>query len=1343
MKTRYWTVLYLLAACTAHAQFTIDADTDNLVRAHGQTWWFDDDNSGNAVVVSNINAVATPDGALPGWAWTRVNFMVASTQAVSEAGAADVVTNATAAGPGDILAPGAVAATFTNDQTVGNLASDEDVFIGDGATLTLDRGGLMFRGGNHDIRTPPGSASGFLTSSYTSGNGTNELFMTVTDDGTVYRIFGIEIVDGGPDPLTVIVDGYVAVDEAEIWFSDGNAYSGGTIVNRVSCWGANSECFGTGPVVVRDNNAQVYLVTSSGTFTNDFYIAGIGWEEDFFGHLGALRFTGNAKLSGDIILTADARIGITSSVNTPARIEGQISGPFDLEKFQDGKIVVTQSGHTYSNTTVSGGVIQLGEPDAPATLPPGSTTLVAPGAELQGFTDYDGTVDLYGTLTPGFVHLPETMVLQEAVFRAGSTIQIDLSVEAKDIIQLGDLTVEGGTVDLNVIGELNNGTYVIMTYTNLYGVPTALSLSGDTGRRTAVLDTGTPGQIRVNVSGMTPPLTWTPTGGSDLWDLDTSTNWSFGIGGPQTFQTADPVAFSGASPLDVQLTGALTPGLVIVAGTADYTFEGTGRLIGNGDLRKLGSNTLTINNDNVAFGYDTYTGLVKVEEGILRIGHNDALGDRSVGTVILPGATLDINGKNIYDEPVYASGDGVGGIGAIVNNGVHSPSSFNLESVTLTNDTTIGGDFNWAIGSNMPLEPGILSTTGEPFNLTKVGLSQVSLRVADVDPALWGIDVLEGTLSFRNQTTGLGDPAGPMNIESNATFFISNPNYPAIKEFHFKDGSRLSSQGSPNSMDGQVEITGTVEFEMGGTVTVDAPITGAGGINKTDSSSVIFTASNSYSGLTFIDDGRIYLGNGTPGGSFGSGPVLMDFNTYIVMNRTTDASVLNPISGEGIIQLLGTNEVEFGLVDMPGPFDSTIMVIGYPGGSPRLLVTTNSDIRIERIYTAINAGEGHIRQTGGSLLLTDYDFAGPLRLGYFAGGTNVYDLEGGLLTIPIGGIDVGFHAHAVWNISGGTAQVAKVDLNAFDSTGSGTLNLNGGVLAVAEGGINNAGTPYACNLSGGTLRADGTNFTVDVEATLSYAPFLDSNGQTITMAGSLHGGGGFRKVGAGTVLITGTNDFSGTHAVFEGTLQHDGIHAGAGLCLVNSNAVLTGSGVTDADVTVTPLATLAPSPQLTIQGNVVVQGTYAVDVSGATIDQVLDIGNLDIGAGSTITVSGTLTEPSYVVMTYTARTGAFADAAGVFDQGYHVEYDDDAGEVRLEAHAQPLVGIQLVGSNLVVSWPGYAGFTYWVEHRTNLVVGAWDYFGDYTNLPGLIGSMFATNDPCADPVGFFRIQEGY
>ena len=255
-----------------------------------------------------------------------------------------------------------------------------------------------------------------------------------------------------------------------------------------------------------------------------------------------------------------------------------------------------------------------------------------------------------------------------------------------------------------------------------------------------------------------------------------------------------------------------------------------------------------------------------------------------------------------------------------------------------------------------------------------------------------------------------------------------------------------------------------MEFDIDGFLTINAPVTMSGGIHKTGSSQLILTATNSYSGLTYIDDGIIFLGNGTPDGTFGTGPVVLDSNTRIAMNRTTTASILNPITGDGLIQLYGNGEVEFGFVNMVHP--GSVIQVGFALNSPRLLVTTNSDITISSMYCANVFGSyGNILQTGGSLAVTNFSGLPEFRLAYLGGTNTTYDMQGGTLYVPHGGIAVGFSGTGIWNMMGGTACVERVAVNYFAGVGNGTLNLGGGVLQVSAGGITNQGVPYAVNFT--------------------------------------------------------------------------------------------------------------------------------------------------------------------------------------------------------------------------------------------------------------------------------------
>ena len=73
-----------------------------------------------------------------------------------------------------------------------------------------------------------------------------------------------------------------------------------------------------------------------------------------------------------------------------------------------------------------------------------------------------------------------------------------------------------------------------------------------------------------------------------------------------------------------------------------------------------------------------------------------------------------------------------------------------------------------------------LSTGGQAYNLTKVGINQVGIVGATVDPALGNIDVQNGILSIEAATTGLGDPTKTLTVESGAELSL----YQATNQFN-------------------------------------------------------------------------------------------------------------------------------------------------------------------------------------------------------------------------------------------------------------------------------------------------------------------------------------------------------------------------------------------------------------------------------------------------------------------------------------------------------------------------------------------------------------------------------
>jgi autotransporter-associated beta strand protein len=142
-------------------------------------------------------------------------------------------------------------------------------------------------------------------------------------------------------------------------------------------------------------------------------------------------------------------------------------------------------------------------------------------------------------------------------------------------------------------------------------------------------------------------------------------------------------------------------------------------------------------------------------------------------------------------------------------------------------------------------------------------------------------------------------------------------------------------------------------------------------------------------------------------------------------------------------------------------------------------------------------------------------------------------------------------------------------LTLAQNTGSaGTYNLNGGLLSLS--GLTEGGGNAAFSFSGGTFQAAST-FSTSVPIVLSAAgsnDVFDSNGSTLSLAGPLSGPGGLTKVDSGTLILSGSDTYSGGMVVEAGTLI-----AASSTALPNGSSLTVGDGA----LSIFALAMAAPS----------------------------------------------------------------------------------------------------------------------------------------------------------------------
>jgi autotransporter-associated beta strand protein len=130
--------------------------------------------------------------------------------------------------------------------------------------------------------------------------------------------------------------------------------------------------------------------------------------------------------------------------------------------------------------------------------------------------------------------------------------------------------------------------------------------------------------------------------------------------------------------------------------------------------------------------------------------------------------------------------------------------------------------------------------------------------------------------------------------------------------------------------------------------------------------------------------------------------------------------------------------------------------------------------------------------------------------------------------------------------STGTAGLTKTGSGLLvlsgNNTYNGTTTLAAGTLSLAgSGAIGSAGT---IAFAGGTLQFSASN-TRDYTAgsnrfsnAANQAYKIDTNGQTVTLAGNLtSSSGSLTKLGLGTLVLSGTNTYNGGTTVSKGTLQ--------------------------------------------------------------------------------------------------------------------------------------------------------------------------------------------------------------
>ncbi|HUJ10590.1 MAG TPA: autotransporter domain-containing protein [Verrucomicrobiae bacterium] len=309
------------------------------------------------------------------------------------------------------------------------------------------------------------------------------------------------------------------------------------------------------------------------------------------------------------------------------------------------------------------------------------------------------------------------------------------------------------------------------------------------------------------------------------------------------------------------LTG--TDPTIQMAGSANVLVNS--QITGTGGLIKDGLGTLTL------AGNDTYSGGTTINLGTLRVGTGGTSGSLGNGDVQNNGALIFNRSDGVVVSAL------ISGSGSLTQSGGGS--------LTLTGDNTYSGGTTINAGT---LQVGDGGTSG---SLGTGTITDNSALVYDRSDSV----VVSNAISGSGSLTQAG--AGTLVLVGTNTF--GGRTVISSGTLQVGDGNTSGSLGS-----GIVSNDSLLVFDRGDSLVVSNGITGLGGVTQAGTGTLVFVASNIYSGQTIVSAGTLQVGNNNASGSLGLGIVSND--AALAFNRTDTILVTNQISGIGSLTQAGT-----------------------------------------------------------------------------------------------------------------------------------------------------------------------------------------------------------------------------------------------------------------------------------------------------------------------------------------------------------------------------------------------------------------------------------------------------
>ncbi|EHH2163757.1 fibronectin-binding autotransporter adhesin ShdA [Salmonella enterica] len=690
---------------------------------------------------------------------------------------------------------------------------------------------------------------------------------------------------------------------------------------------------------------------------------------------------------------------------------------------------------------------------------------------------------------------------------------------------------------------------------------------------------------------------------------------------------------------DVTIAESAT--LALSQGTLDNNVTGEGQIV------KSGSDELIVTGDNTYSGGTTITGGILAAKDAASLGSGDvdiaenAKLELSQGTldnnvtgegqIVKSGSDeLIVTGANDYSGGTTISGgtliadhaDSLG-TGAVANSGVLQVGEGELENTlsgtgslvkTGTGELTLNGDNDYSGGTT--IDDGVL-----------IADNADSLGSGDIDNS-GVLQVGEGELKNTLSGTGSLVKIGTGELTLNGDNDYSGGTT-------ISDGTLIADHADSLGT-GAIANSGVLQVGEG---ELENTLSGSGSLVKTGTGELTLSGDNSYSGGTTISDGTLIADHAD---SLGSG----DIDNSGVL-KVGEGELKNTLSGSGSLVKTGTGELTLSGDNNTYSGDTTIadgtliaanvnaLGSGNIDNSGTLMLDANGAFKLANVTThsgattALAAGStlyaSQLTQENGSTLSIDLGAATDDAMIT----ADSVTLGGTLNVTGIGSVTDSWTPEAytytlIDSDSAITSDFDDLTIAGMNREDVDFLTIDGKVDETDNTNYDlTASLSWYADRDNATTDAHGTFTLSDPDGSFNVAATLTDVDDTLD-PGSRWDGKSLTKEGAGTLILSGDNDYSGGTTINEGTLVAASTTA-LGTGLVDNNATL----VLDADGEVSAVGGITThsgaTTQLALGTSLDLGDSALIQQDGSTLNVELNSDSVQpLITGSSATLGGDL-----------------------------------------------------------------------------------------------------------------------